>query len=184
MAIHRTFVRKRGVFCHRIAYYIISQPSAFSGHIVIAKSQYIIRKLSALLRGSGSKWISLTNETKNLNFLTFVYIFRLVTSRSRVGSGRARGGSLLRRVKGSALNNPVSHWLSVPETVINLTISVFNEESPYFGRFSRVLPMPESDRCLSHTFTQSSFRVWASSTSFRMRSCRCNFVVVNRYLKS
>ena len=95
---------------------------------------------------------------ENAIFLTYVYIFRFLERVGESRANRARGGSLLRRVKGSALNNPVSHWFSAPETVINLTISVFNEESLYFGRFSRVLPMPESDRCLSHTFTQSSLR--------------------------
>ena len=123
-----------------------------------------------LLKVCGNEGLSLTKETRNVNFLTSVYIFRFLEGVREEGENRARGGSLLRRVKGSALNNPVSHWFSAPETVINLTISVFNEESPYFRRFSRVLPMPESDRCLSHTFTQSSLRVWASSTCLFM--CR------------
>ena len=119
-----------------------------------------------LLKVCGNEGLSLTKETRNVNFLTSVYIFRFLEGVREEGENRARGGSLLRRVKGSALNNPVSHWFSAPETVINLTISVFNEESPYFRRFSRVLPMPESDRCLSHTFTQSSLSTGALFTSF------------------
>ena len=77
----------------------------------------------------------LTNETIVFDFLTIVYIFRFFDEVERGRANRARGGSLLRRVKGSALNNPVSHWLSAPETVINLTISDFNEKSPIFGAF-------------------------------------------------
>ena len=72
-------------------------------------------------------------------FLTYVYIFRSVDRSGEVRENRARGGSLLRRVKGSALNNPVSHWFSVPETVINLTISDFNEKVPLLGALSIIL---------------------------------------------
>jgi hypothetical protein len=61
-----------------------------------------------LLRGSETSMAILTNETENGIFLTFVYIFRLLQGRERVSEDRARGGWLLRRVKGAALNNPVS----------------------------------------------------------------------------
>ena len=53
-----------------------------------------------LLKVCGNEGLYLTKETKNANFLTSVYIFRLVEEKERVGRDRARGGSLLRRVKG------------------------------------------------------------------------------------
>ena len=56
------------------------------------------------------------------------YIFRNEEGAASGRLHRARGGSLLRRGKGAALNNPVSHWFSAHETVVNLTISGFNEK--------------------------------------------------------
>ena len=88
-------------------------------------------QLKRLLIGSETKRLQLTNETKNGFFLTYVYIFRFCRRSGEGRADRARGGSLLRRVKGAALNNPVSHWFSAHETVVNLTISDFNEKSPF-----------------------------------------------------
>ena len=62
-----------------------------------------------LLKVCGNEGLSLTKETINVNLLTSVYIFRFLEGVREEGENRARGGSLLRRVKGSALNNPVSH---------------------------------------------------------------------------
>ena len=88
-----------------------------------------------LLKVCGNEGLSLTKETRNANFLTSVYIFRFLEGVREEGENRARGGSLLRRVKGSALNNPVSHWLSAPETVFNLTIGDFHKSTALFWWF-------------------------------------------------
>ena len=111
-----------------------------------------------LLKVCGNEGLYLTKETKNANFLTSVYIFRFLERVGESRANRARGGSLLRRVKGSALNNPVSHWFSAPETVINLTISDFNEKRLCLGAFYWVLPMTFS----SPVFVQSSLSTGAS----------------------
>ena len=125
-----------------------------------------------LLKVCGNEGLSLTKETRNVNFLTSVYIFRFLEGVREEGENRARGGSLLRRVKGSALNNPVSHWFSAPETVINLTISDFNEKSLCLWAFSWVLPMTFS----SPVFVQSSLSTGASFTSFLTCTRVCTFV--------
>jgi hypothetical protein len=76
------------------------------GRVIVGQSHF--SETFGLLRGSETKGRYLTNETNFVNFLTFVYIFRSVRGRGRVSEDRARGGWLLRRVKGAALNNPVS----------------------------------------------------------------------------
>lgn len=62
-----------------------------------------------LLKVCGNEGLYLTKETKKGFLLTYVYIFRFLERVGESRANRARGGSLLRRVKGSALNNPVSH---------------------------------------------------------------------------
>ena len=81
----------------------------FGGYVGTRKSSDN-RETKWLLKVWGNEWPFLTSETKRLNFLTSVYIFRSVDRVVEIRANRARGGSLLRRVKGSALNNPISHW--------------------------------------------------------------------------
>ena len=78
----------------------------------------------------------LTKETETGILLTSFYIFRLFRGSGEVSEDRARGGWLLRRVKGAALNNPVTYWYSALQTVINLTIFDFNK----IGNTSRLFP--------------------------------------------
>ena len=79
---------------------------ACRGRVIVGQSHF--SETFGLLRGCETWRANLTNETKIVVFLTFVYIFRLVRGRERGSEDRARGGWLLRRVKGTALNNPVS----------------------------------------------------------------------------